>query len=173
MYSESYISKTNLGLFLLNLESRNKLYTIMNDCENKYYDYNSENKQKITFERMPISPIFIVEKRELTNSNISCYSFIPLNKIGESKKVSFALPIDIDFTKYFKALHISENNIKALNHIEYNNIFQLLNKRYSDFDYKNIDDDYKMPYIYAISIINKNNDGINQRFQEIVKSILK
>lgn len=166
------ITKLNLGLFLLNLEKRDELYSIMNECESKYFDYSSKNKQKITFEKMPISPIFIVEKRELSNSNISCYAFLPLNRIDKIDKVAFSLPVEIEIENFFKPLHINEKNEKALKHIEYNNIFQLLSKRYSNFDYKNIDDDYKMPYIYAISIINKNNEGINQRFQEIVKNIL-
>lgn len=169
------ISKTNLGLYLMDLDVRDKLYSMMNECENKYYHYNSDNKLKITFEKMPISPVFRVEKRQvenIENADISCYSFLPLNRISKTEKVAFSLPIDIDFTNYFTPLCISEDNKKALNHVEYNNIFQFLNKKYSKFDYKSIDNDYKMPYIFAISLMNKSSVGIIQRFQEIAKNIL-
>lgn len=169
----SNIVKTNLGLYLMNVDKRDELFTIMNECENKYYQYSVNNKQKITFEKMPISPIFIVEKRQIKNcDDISCYSFQPLDKISQTDKVVFSLPIDIDFEYYFKPLHINEDNKKALKQVTYNNYLQLLNKEFRDVNYGAIDNDYKMPYVYAISTIIDNNEAINHELQMIVNKIL-
>lgn len=167
---------------IFDVSKRDEFIKELESIAERVSPFDSRLKERFRFEVMPISPLFILEKRTLKSMpEINAITFMcPLYMTSKTYieldyKDSYNFSLDpalIDIKKYFRKICINFNDFEGIKDFMKNNIMQLLEEDFNNYDFARVDKMYFMHYIESFAYINSTSEKRHDaRMQEILLSM--